>query len=132
MSLLAKALDAQLVWFALATIYNGLSLVSIARTGAGFAGDQTATISAMAAVIMFGTVTMLGLKGWLFLYRILAPIVTVLLCVGGVLKHVNAGPADYASQLAWVMAIGINVFGVTAYVVGSAAAFKVRDAAPSN
>lgn len=131
MSLLKKALYAQLAWFALATTYNGLSLFSIARSGVGFAGDKAATLSALAAVVAFISVTVAGLKGCVTPYRILAPIVTVLLCVGGVLKHLFAGPADYASYHAWVLAILINVFGVAGYAVGSVAAFKMRVAASS-
>jgi hypothetical protein len=124
MPLFRIALFAQLAWFVMAAAYNSFSLLAISRTGIGFAGDQPATVSAMIAVAVFTAVTLCGLKGWLIAYRILAPLVTVMLFVGGVLKHLNAGPEHYASDLAWTLAIAINVFGVVAYAVGSAASFR--------
>ncbi len=126
MTTLKYALYGQFIWFALASIYNGLSLVSLSHSGVGFAGDQAITVSAMMAALVFFAVTLIGLKNWLLAYRVLAPGVTIMLFLGGVLKHVSAGPVDYASYLAWALAIGINVFGVVVYTLGSAAAFSAR------
>ncbi|WP_108790769.1 hypothetical protein [Erythrobacter sp. Alg231-14] len=124
MPLFNKALYGQLAWFAMATIYNCLSLFSLTHSQTGYAGDQATTLSAMGAVIAFTTVTLIGLKGWLLAYRFLAPTVTVLLLLGGVLKHVIAGPTDYASQLAWVLAIAINLVGFAAFALGSWTALR--------
>jgi hypothetical protein len=78
----------------------------------------------MIAVVIFGAVTLLGIFGRNTLYKILSPIVAVLLFFGGVIKHVHLGPADYASQQFWVAAIAINCFGVAAYAVGAFTAFR--------
>jgi hypothetical protein len=57
-------------------------------------------------------------------YRILAPVALILLLVGGVIKHLLLGPADYASFISWVIAIAINTFGVVAFGIGVVASYR--------
>lgn len=123
-ALFTAALWLQLVWFLLAVTYNCLSLAAMADGGPGFAGDQPTTISALIAVFAFGAVTLTGFMPRKRLYRIAAPIVLVLLLVGGVLKHLTLGPASYASYDHWLAAILINAFGVAAYTFGARVAFS--------
>lgn len=123
-ALFTAALWLQLIWFALAASYNCLSLATMAGGGAGFAGDPPTTISALVAVFVFGAVTLTGFMQRKSPYRVAAPIVLVLLLVGGVLKHVMLGPASYASYDHWLVAILINAFGVAAYALGARVAFN--------
>lgn len=118
------ALWMQTVWFALAVSYNCFSLVSMANGGAGFAGDRAGTISALAAVVLFGAVTLAGFLRRERLFRVFSPLVVVLLLVGGVLKHLMLGPVSYASYNHWLTAIMINGFGVAAFAFGAALAFS--------
>lgn len=127
---LRPSLFEQLVWAALATSYNIASLVALNQGEQGFAGDAGTTSSAMVSVVLFTLVTMLGLFDKLTLYRILAPIILVLLLLGGVLKHALADAENYASQTLWFTAIAINTFGVAAYAWGVIAAFRVRTNGP--
>ncbi|MFK7842510.1 MAG: hypothetical protein AB8B54_09620 [Sphingorhabdus sp.] len=124
MTLLKASLIGQVFWVLSASAYNLLSLRAIGRGELGFAGDAATTQSAMIAVVIFGAVTLLGIFGRKTLYKIMVPIVAVALFVGGVMKHVHLGPADYASQQCWIAAIAINCFGVAAYLVGAFTAFR--------
>ena len=123
-ALFKAALWLQLVWFALAVSYNCLSLAAMAAGAPGFAGDQPTTVSALIAVFAFAAVTLTGFMPRKRLYRVAAPIVLLLLLVGGVLKHVMLGPASYASHDHWIAAILINGFGVAAYGFGAGLAFS--------
>ncbi|MEH6716097.1 hypothetical protein [Parasphingorhabdus flavimaris] len=124
MNLLWPSLYAQIVWCVLASAYNCLSLLAIANGGIGFAGDASTTQSAMVAVVIFGAVTLAGFLGRVKIYKVLSPIVVIALCVGGVLKHLNLGPATYASEWHWIVAILINSFGVIAYTIGAFASYR--------
>lgn len=117
------ALYAQLLWVVLALLYNCLSLLAIASGGDGFAGDAAATGTATLAVFLFLIVTTLGLIGQIRIYPILALLTSAALFAGGVMKHLYAGPTEYASQLSWTFAIAINCFGVIAYLAGFASLF---------
>lgn len=119
MSWFRRALYAQFVWVMLASGYNCLSLLAISNGDAGFAGDAATTQSAMVAVVIFGAVTLLGLFKRMSIYKVLSPIVVIVLFVGGVLKHVNLGPVTYASEAHWIVAILINAFGVLAFAIGA-------------
>lgn len=118
------ALYAQAIWFVLATAYNCLSLIASSDGGQGFAGDFASTSQAMAAVLIFGAVTLLGLFDRVAVYKWLSPLVAVALFIGGVLKHINLGPETYASHGHWVVAISINTVGSIAYIVGAFASFR--------
>lgn len=122
--MLKASLYAQLVWFALAALYNVLSLLAIGGGDTGFAGDAATTQSAMLGAMIFAAVTCTGLLGRITVYKILAPIVTIALLAGGVVKHVQLGPADYASQAHWIAAIAINIFGVIAFCGGVIAVYR--------
>ncbi|MEP2236625.1 MAG: hypothetical protein ABJM58_07405 [Alteripontixanthobacter sp.] len=124
MSWLRRALYAQIVWVILASGYNFLSLLAISNGHAGFAGDAATTQSAMVAVVIFGAVTLLGLFGRMTIYKVLSPIVVIVLFVGGVLKHISLGPASYASEAHWIVAILINGFGVLAFAMGTYSSFR--------
>ena len=113
------ALYLQIVWFALAIGYNCLSLASMAAGGPGYAGDQAGTVLATVAVFMFGAVTLAGFMRRKTLYKILSPLVLVMLLVGGVLKHAILGPDSYASYGHWLTAILVNALWVIAYAVGA-------------
>lgn len=113
------ALYMQILWFALALGYNFLSLASMAAGGPGYAGNQVSTVLATVAVLLFGAVTLAGFMRRKTLYKILSPLVLVMLLVGGVVKHVILGPDSYASYGHWLTAILINVLGVIAYAVGA-------------
>ena len=128
--LFKAALWLQIVWFALAVSYNCLSLASMAVGGRGFAGDQSGTVSALAVVVLFGTVTLTGFIRRKTLYRLFAPAVLVMLLVGGVLKHMMLGPVSYSSYSHWLVAILINAFGVAAYTLGVRFAFSRRVSMP--
>lgn len=118
------ALYAQVMWFVLATGYNCLSLITSGHGGQGFAGDFASTSQAMAAVSIFGAVTLLGLLKRVAVYRWLSPLVAVALFIGGVLKHVNLGPETYASYGHWAVAILINIFGTIAFAAGALISFR--------
>lgn len=124
MTLLKASLVGQIVWFLAASTYNILSLRAIGLGAPGFAGDAATTRSAMIAVAIFGAVTVLGMLRSKTLCKYVVPIVAVVLFVGGVVKHIYLGPADYASKQYWILAIAINCFGTVAYVTGAVAAFR--------
>ena len=112
------SLFAQLLWFIMATGYNTLSLFALVEGETGFAGDAATTRSAMIVAIAFGAVTLAGFCTWLKIYKTLSPIVVIALFFGGVLRHINAGPAEYASETYWMFAILTNCFGTLAYATG--------------
>lgn len=116
--ILKASLYLQLLWVGLALTYNTLSLLAIAYGGSGFAGDAATTISASLAVLVFLTVTVFGFLEWTRSYRFFALLTCAALFVGGVWKHLHAGPAEYASHVTWAVAIAINCLGVIAYLAG--------------
>ena len=117
-------LYAQLAWAAVATGYNVLSLIAISSGEQGFAGDGATTQRAAITVAFFAFVTIAGLAGWSRTYRLLAPLVTLILFAGGVVKHVMVDLAGFASFALWLTAIGINLFGSAAFLGGVVAAYR--------
>ncbi len=119
------ALYAQCLWLVAATVFNLLSLRDIKQGLPGWAGDQA--LGAQMVVIAMGAVIGLGLLGWLRTYRVLVIPVLVLLFAGGVLRHVIADPASYASATTWAVAIAINLFGSAAFAFGLIAVIRSRE-----
>jgi hypothetical protein len=117
-----KSLVAQGIWFGAASTFNLLSMRAIAQGQVGWAGPTPLTAQIVATLM--ACVILLGVVHWIKAYRFAAPVVLVLLFVGGVYRHLVADSADYASSATWAFAIGINLYGCCVFSRGVLLAWR--------
>jgi hypothetical protein len=115
------SLHLQLIWLALAVSYNVSSVYLLQN---GFAplkkGDPEMTLYFLA---MYGLLIGLGFAKQYRLYGVFGAALTAVLLIAGVGSHIytamTTGIADiYSSGWAWMSAILINCFGVSAFLLG--------------
>lgn len=117
----------QITWFVMATIFNLCSYRIVTLGGTGWAGP-TPLIAQFVACVLF-LVVMLGVfRKTAFI--VAAPAAIIVLALGGVLRHVAADTALYASLGTRMTAIAINSFGVVAFIIGLSDALKRRKRRP--
>lgn len=127
MRTLKSFLYMQLIWFTAATAFNLLSALAVSQGHQGFAGNTP--LQAQAFVIVFGLVTLTGFLRTPRVFQVAAPVVVILLALGGVGRHFTSPIEDYASLRHWYLAVGINLFGSVAYLTASIAAFRLNGTA---
>jgi len=119
---LAIMLGLQWVWLALAVLFNLISIWRIEHGGLSLISGRDPLGSIIALVIIL-PVLLAGARGYLRSYAISNFACMLLVGYVGVFIHVLAywqgDLSRYSSLLAWVFAVGINLFGVISGVIGS-------------
>lgn len=115
----------QCVYAALGVGYN---VVSYARTAMGHAPLSTTSPFVGAAVLLIYALCLLtGVYRKITAYRLAMAFFVVVLGYGGVVKHLLNYPDGlslYYSLTAYVIAIGINVYGLVLNVIAASGRFR--------
>ena len=122
---LSSLLRLQLIYCGLGVGYNLVSYIKAATGGKPLA--STSPVVGTAFMLFYGLCLLPGYRGAHKLYRILMALFVLVTGYGGIIKHfiVYAQQPDaYSSQLAWVAAIGINVFGTLLNLLAVAGRFE--------
>lgn len=112
----------QLLWVVLGLAYNAISIWQL-KSGRP-ALSPTDPISGVIFVAIGGLIILAGLNGAKRFYQFSAPCFALLLSYSGVGLHVasfwsDVNLAGYASFGSWLMALLINVIGVSTLLLGS-------------
>lgn len=106
-----------LIWVGLGVIYNLVSLVMLKSTGHGLA--PTDPVSGLVFMVVAGGVISAGMLGYKRFYSLAIIPTIALLAYSGVYVHMSSFVADatlpeYESALSCLLAIVINLFGLSA------------------
>lgn len=115
----------QVVYCALGIGYNVISYIRM--VGGGKALASTNPVTGAVFMLVYGLCLLPGYRGLYRFYRVLMALFVLFTGYGGIIKHfiVHAQhPQAYSSQLAWALAIGINVFGTLLNLMAVAGWFQ--------
>lgn len=122
---ISKLLKLQLLYCFMGVGYNVVSYLTVM-----FGGQQLSATSPITGVFFmafYGLCLIPGYTGYLKTYRLLMFFFLVASGYGGIVKHFiiyTQDPTIYASFLAWISAIGINVFGFLLNLLAVAGKFE--------
>lgn len=130
--MLKPALTAQYIWVFLGLSYNLISALKLTNAMPPLA--PTDPLAGIAFILLCTLIITLGFSRFLKTYAVLISLLACLLTYSGICLHVAAYVFDptlpgYLSPVTWVLAILINVFGVTALLSGAFSAFHVKNTA---
>lgn len=116
----------QVVWFVLAILCNLYSLWRISQGQSPLSSTDPA--QGIALFLLFVPLLWFGYQGWLKTYLVVNTLFWLMIAYGGIGLHlVNAissgGFSAYASVWGWLLAVGVNIYGVTFSVWGSVSAW---------
>jgi hypothetical protein len=118
---LKTLLLAQCLYAIMGIGYNVLSCLAVSSGGKAF--STTAPLTGSLSLALYGLCLLPGFLGHLRVYRILMGLSIVVFGYGGIVKHLLNYPGGldvYSSMTAYVIAIGINVFGLVLNVIAAA------------
>jgi|GEM_PF-435907 len=114
-------LKLQLAYCLLGVGYNVVSFV-LSRTG-GSTLSPTDPVTGAISMAAYGGCLLVGLLGYVRIYRILMALSVFVFGYGGVVVHIvnfTAGRTFlYASILAWGLAVAINLYGLVLNFIGA-------------
>ena len=105
--------------------YNILSFISVSSGGQAF--SATAPLTGGISLFLYGLCLLPGFLGYTGIYRVLMGVAIVAFGYGGIVKHLLNYPGGldvYSSMTAYVIAIGINVFGLVLNVIAVSGRFS--------
>lgn len=114
----------QLAYAVMGVGYNVLSYLSVASGGQAF--SATAPLTGGLSLTLYALCLVPGFAGYTGIYRVLMLLSIVVFGYGGIVKHLLNYPGGldiYSSMTAYVLAIGINVFGLALNVLAAAGRF---------
>ena len=114
----------QLAYAVMGVGYNVLSYLSVASGGQAF--SATAPLTCGLSLTLYALCLVPGYLGYTGIYRVLMLLSIVVFGYGGIVKHLLNYPDGlgiYSSMTAYVLAIGINVFGLALNALAAAGRF---------
>lgn len=122
---LITLLRLQVIYFVLGILYNGLSFY-LTSTGKPALAPTQPVIGAI-SMITYALFLIPGYLRKITLYRILMGIAVIVMGYGGVVTHIMTiftQPQVYSSIVAWAVAVGVNLFGLSLNIIGVLGKFK--------
>ncbi len=122
---LITLLRLQVIYFVLGILYNGLSFYLISTGKPALAPTQP-VIGAI-SMITYALFLIPGYLRKITLYRILMGIAVIVMGYGGVVTHIInifTQPQVYSSIVAWAVAVGVNLFGLSLNIIAVLGKFK--------
>lgn len=122
---LLELLKLQIFYIILAIGYNIISLVIYKKIGRPLTSSvPSATI--IISLLIFGTLSFTALLKTKVIYRVLMGLLGLIIFYNGVIPHVlNITKIDlYYNFIAWLLAIGINIYGTILYIIAALGKFK--------
>ncbi len=119
----------QIAYAVMGVGYNVLSYISVASGGQAF--SATAPLTGGLSLTLYALCLVPGFLGYTGIYRVLMALSIVVFGYGGIVKHLLNYPGGlevYSSMTAYILAIGINVFGLALNVFAVSGRFE--DGAP--
>lgn len=127
---LKTLLFAQCLYAFMGIGYNVLSHLAVASGGHAF--SATAPLTGGLSLALYGLCLLPGFLGHLRVYRILMGVSILVFGYGGIVKHLLNYPGGldvYSSMTAYILAIGINVYGLVLNVIAVSGKFDIPDPA---
>ncbi|RPI94245.1 MAG: hypothetical protein EHM32_07040 [Spirochaetales bacterium] len=115
----------QIAYAVMGVGYNVLSYLSVASGGQPF--SATAPLTGGLSLALYALCLVPGFAGYTGIYRVLMALSIVVFGYGGIIKHLLNYPDGlgvYSSMTAYVLAIGINVFGLVLNVIAVSGRFE--------
>jgi len=122
---LTTLLRLQVIYFVLGILYNGLSFY-LTSTGKPALAPTQPVIGAI-SMITYALFLIPGYLRKITLYRILMGIAVIVMGYGGVVTHIMnifTQPQVYSSIVAWAVAVGVNLFGLSLNIIAVLGKFK--------
>jgi len=122
---LKKLLLLQIIYAVLGIGYNVVS--HLVAAGGGKALSSTAPLVGGLSLGVYALCLLPGFLGLITPYRVLMGLAILVFGYGGIIKHLMNYPdglAQYASMTAYVIAIGINVYGLALNILAAAGRFE--------
>jgi hypothetical protein len=122
---LITLLRLQVIYFVLGILYNGLSFY-LTSTGKPALAPTQPVIGAI-SMITYALFLIPGYLRKITLYRILMGIAVIVMGYGGVVTHIMnifTQPQVYSSIVAWAVAVGVNLFGLSLNIIAVLGKFK--------
>jgi len=122
---LKTLLRLQCVYACLGIGYNVLSYLAVLSGGRAF--SDTAPLTGGLSLALYALCLIPGFFGKISVYRVLMGLAIVVFGYGGIIKHLLNYPGGldhYVSMTAFVLAIGINVFGLVLNVIAAVGKFE--------
>ncbi len=129
---LKTLLTAQCFYAILGIGYNVLSFLSVSSGGQAF--SATAPLTGGLTMLLYGLCLLPGFLGYTGVYRALMGLAILVFGYGGIIKHLLNYPGGldaYSSMTAYILAIGINVFGLVLNVIAVSGKFRNPGSAAS-
>ncbi len=121
----SSLLKLQLLYFVLGLGYNVISYIKAATGGKPLA--STSPVTGAIFMVVYALILLAGYNGFHRVYRGLLVLILISGGYSGIIKHfiVYAQQPDaYSSQLAWIVAITINIFGAVLNLLAVAGLFE--------
>jgi len=127
---LSRLLKLQWFYIILGVGYNVVSYIVVMSGGQQL--STTPPLRGAPAMLMYGLFLIAAYKGRFALYRILMFLAILIYGWGGIgihlMKYIR-DPSQYASFTAWILAMGINVFGLVLSIIAVSGRYTVEDPA---
>jgi hypothetical protein len=116
-----QSLIMQTVWLATAALYNGISITLTFYNYPPL--KEGKPVETLLFLALYGVIILIGHAKLYRLYISLGYLLTIILIVAGIGSHIynalSIGISEvYNSFVAWALAILINIYGVTAFLLG--------------
>lgn len=116
-----QTLIMQSVWLAIAASYNGISITLTLYDYPPL--KEGKPVETLLFLALYGVIILIGHAKLYRLYLSVGCLLTIILIVAGIGSHIynalSIGILEvYNSFLAWALAILINIYGVTAFLLG--------------
>jgi len=124
---LRTLLVAQCLYAVMGIGYNVLSCMAVASGGKAF--SATAPLTGGLSLALYGLCLVPGFLGRTGIYRVLMGVSIIVFGYGGIVKHLLNYPGGldaYSSMTAYVLAIGINVYGLVLNAIAVSGRFEDR------
>lgn len=124
---LTKLLKFQCVYSMMGILYNIVSYIIVVSGGQQL--STTNPLLGACSMAVYGIMLLTGYFGHIGLYRILMFIAIVGFGYGGIIIHFIKyfqQPSLYGSFIAWVLAVGINVFVLYLNILAAAGKFEAK------